>query len=94
MPLSGQAPIGAELAERLGVLDIDGRQPPSHRRTLEALYPVGSILVSAALRASTNCPVRGLRLIASAIYDHSPRLRYREILADVHKPLGGEHALS
>jgi hypothetical protein len=56
MPLSGQAPIGAELAERLGVLDIDGRQPPSHRRTLEALYPVGSILVSAALRASTNCP--------------------------------------
>jgi len=33
MLLSGQALIGAELAERLGVADIDGRQPPSHRDT-------------------------------------------------------------
>jgi hypothetical protein len=31
---SRPALIGAELAERLGVLDIAGRQPPSHRRTL------------------------------------------------------------
>ena len=38
MPLSGQALIGAELAKRLGVLDIDGRQPPSHRRTLGASH--------------------------------------------------------
>ena len=36
MALSGQALIGAELAERLGVLDIDGLQPTSHRRTLGA----------------------------------------------------------
>src|SRR5258708_38633563 len=36
MALSGQALIGAELAERLGVLDIDGLQPTSHRRTLRA----------------------------------------------------------
>jgi hypothetical protein len=28
MSLSGQALIGAKLAERLGVLDIDGRQSP------------------------------------------------------------------
>jgi hypothetical protein len=33
MVLSGQALIGAELAERLGVLDIDGRHAPSRRRT-------------------------------------------------------------
>ena len=32
----GTALIGAELAERLGVLDIDGLQPASHRRTLGA----------------------------------------------------------
>jgi NAD(P)-dependent dehydrogenase (short-subunit alcohol dehydrogenase family) len=36
MALTGQALIGAELVERLGVLDIDGHQPPSHRRTLGA----------------------------------------------------------
>ena len=34
MPLSGEALIGAELVEGLGVFDIDVRQPPSHRHTL------------------------------------------------------------
>jgi NAD(P)-dependent dehydrogenase (short-subunit alcohol dehydrogenase family) len=34
MALSGQALIGAEIGERLGVVDIDGRQPPSHRETM------------------------------------------------------------
>ena len=33
-------------------------------------------------------------IIASAIYDHSSRLRSDEILADVHKALGRERALS
>jgi alkanesulfonate monooxygenase SsuD/methylene tetrahydromethanopterin reductase-like flavin-dependent oxidoreductase (luciferase family) len=33
-------------------------------------------------------------IIASAIYDHSARLRSYEILADVHKALGRERALS
>ena len=36
MALSGRALIGAELGERLGVKDIDGRQPPSRRDTLGA----------------------------------------------------------
>ena len=44
MPLPGQALIGAELAERLGVLDIDGRQPPSHRRTLGAPHELHETL--------------------------------------------------
>ena len=44
MLLSGQALIGAELAERLGVLDIDGRQPPSHRRTLGAPHELHETL--------------------------------------------------
>jgi NAD(P)-dependent dehydrogenase (short-subunit alcohol dehydrogenase family) len=34
MKRSGQVLIGAEVAEELGVLDIDGRQPPSHRAML------------------------------------------------------------
>jgi hypothetical protein len=32
-------------------------------------------------------------IIASAIYDHSPRLRSYKILAEVHKALGRERAL-
>ena len=44
MPLSGQALIGAELAERLGVLDIDGRQPPPLRRTLGAPHELDETL--------------------------------------------------
>ena len=36
MALSGQALIGAELGKRFGVSDVDGRQPPSHRRSLGA----------------------------------------------------------
>ena len=31
MDLSGKVWIGAELGERYGVVDIDGKQPPSHR---------------------------------------------------------------
>jgi NAD(P)-dependent dehydrogenase (short-subunit alcohol dehydrogenase family) len=34
MALSGQALIGAELGQQLGVNDIDGGQPPSHRATM------------------------------------------------------------
>jgi NAD(P)-dependent dehydrogenase (short-subunit alcohol dehydrogenase family) len=34
MALSGQALIGAELGQQLGVTDIDGGQPPSHRATM------------------------------------------------------------
>ncbi len=44
MPLPGQALIGAELAKRLGVLDIDGRQAPSHRRTLGAPHQLHKTL--------------------------------------------------
>lgn len=36
MERSGQVLIGAELGEELGVLDIDGTRPPSHRETLGA----------------------------------------------------------
>lgn len=32
--LSGQTVIGAELATRYGITDVDGRQPPSHRAAL------------------------------------------------------------
>jgi hypothetical protein len=32
--LSGDALIGAELAEKYGIRDRDGNQPPSHRETL------------------------------------------------------------
>lgn len=34
MEKSGQVLIGAELAEEYGILDIDGRRPPSHRSML------------------------------------------------------------
>ena len=36
MILSGRALIGAELAIKFGITDIDGRQPPSYRDTLGA----------------------------------------------------------
>jgi NAD(P)-dependent dehydrogenase (short-subunit alcohol dehydrogenase family) len=36
MELSGQALIGAELAERYGVLDLDGKQPASYRASMGA----------------------------------------------------------
>jgi hypothetical protein len=36
MALSGQALIGAELAERYGVKDLDGKQPLSYRTTMGA----------------------------------------------------------
>ena len=34
MTYSGRVHVAAELAVELGVLDVDGRQPPSHRATL------------------------------------------------------------
>jgi len=34
--LTGQTVIGAELAMRYGITDVDGRQPPSHRATFGA----------------------------------------------------------
>jgi NAD(P)-dependent dehydrogenase (short-subunit alcohol dehydrogenase family) len=34
--LSGHTVIGAELAQRYGITDADGRQPPSHREMLGA----------------------------------------------------------
>lgn len=36
MALSGQTLIGAELGERYGITDLDGRQPPSYREMLGA----------------------------------------------------------
>jgi NAD(P)-dependent dehydrogenase (short-subunit alcohol dehydrogenase family) len=36
MALSGQALIGAELAERYGIKDVDGKQPMSYRATMGA----------------------------------------------------------
>ena len=36
MSLSGQALIGAELGQRLGVKDTDGKQPISYRETMGA----------------------------------------------------------
>jgi len=45
MSLSGQSLIGAELAERYGVKDLDGKQPISYRETMGAPHmpftPVG-----------------------------------------------------
>jgi hypothetical protein len=34
MDYSGRVVVGAEIARELGVTDIDGRQPPSHRAAL------------------------------------------------------------
>ena len=43
--LSGHTVIGAELARRYGLTDEDGRQPPSHRRTLGAPREPSSVVV-------------------------------------------------
>ena len=36
--LCGKAVIGAELAERYGIRDTDGKQPPSYRATMGAPF--------------------------------------------------------
>jgi hypothetical protein len=36
MAYSGATLIGAELGERYGILDIDGKQPPTYRATMGA----------------------------------------------------------
>ena len=36
MEMSGQALIGAELGERYGIVDLDGKQPISYRTTMGA----------------------------------------------------------
>src|SRR5262245_5866249 len=43
--LSGHAVIGAELAQRYGISDEDGRQPPSHRDMLGAPREPSSVIV-------------------------------------------------
>jgi NAD(P)-dependent dehydrogenase (short-subunit alcohol dehydrogenase family) len=43
--LSGQTVIGAELALRYGIVDEDGRQPPSHRDVLGAPRTPSSVVV-------------------------------------------------
>lgn len=43
--LSGQTVIGAELAERYGITDVDGRRPASHRDILGAPRVPGSAVV-------------------------------------------------
>jgi NAD(P)-dependent dehydrogenase (short-subunit alcohol dehydrogenase family) len=43
--LSGQTVIGAELAMRYGIVDEDGRQPPSHRDMLGAPRTPSSVVV-------------------------------------------------
>lgn len=43
--LTGQSLIGAELATRYGITDVDGRQPPSHRATLGAPRTPSTVVV-------------------------------------------------
>jgi NAD(P)-dependent dehydrogenase (short-subunit alcohol dehydrogenase family) len=43
--LSGHTVIGAELAQRYGITDEDGRQPPSHREMLGAPREPSSVIV-------------------------------------------------
>jgi NAD(P)-dependent dehydrogenase (short-subunit alcohol dehydrogenase family) len=43
--LSGHTVIGAELAQRYGITDEDGRQPPSHREMLGAPREPSSVVV-------------------------------------------------
>jgi NAD(P)-dependent dehydrogenase (short-subunit alcohol dehydrogenase family) len=43
--LSGHTVIGAELAQRYGITDEDGRQPPSHRAMLGAPREPSSVIV-------------------------------------------------
>ena len=43
--LSGHTVIGAELAQRYGITDEDGRQPPSHREMLGAPREPSPVIV-------------------------------------------------
>jgi hypothetical protein len=43
--LSGQAVIGAELAQRYGITDDGGRQPPSHRDWLGSPRQPSTVVV-------------------------------------------------
>jgi len=43
--LSGHTVIGAELAQRYGITDEDGRQPPSHRQMMGAPREPSSVVV-------------------------------------------------
>ncbi|BDX33140.1 short-chain dehydrogenase [Mycobacterium antarcticum] len=43
--LSGQTLIGAELADRYGITDVDGRRPPSHRDALGAPRVPSTVVV-------------------------------------------------
>jgi NAD(P)-dependent dehydrogenase (short-subunit alcohol dehydrogenase family) len=43
--LSGHTVIGAELAQRYGITDEDGRQPPSHRDVMGAPREPSSVIV-------------------------------------------------
>jgi len=43
--LSGHTVIGAELAQRYGVTDEEGRQPPSHREVLGGPREPSSVIV-------------------------------------------------
>jgi hypothetical protein len=43
--LSGRTVIAAELAQRYGITDEDGRQPPSHREMLGAPREPSSVIV-------------------------------------------------
>jgi NAD(P)-dependent dehydrogenase (short-subunit alcohol dehydrogenase family) len=43
--LSGRTVIGAEIAQRYGIADEDGRQPPSHREMMGAPREPSSVVV-------------------------------------------------
>jgi hypothetical protein len=43
--LSGHTVIGAELAQRYGITDEDGRQPPSHREMFGAPREPSPVIV-------------------------------------------------
>jgi hypothetical protein len=43
--MSGHTVIGAELAQRYGITDEDGRQPPSHREMLGAPRDPSTVIV-------------------------------------------------
>jgi hypothetical protein len=43
--LSGHTVIGAEIAQRYGLTDEDGRQPPSHRDMMGAPREPSSVVV-------------------------------------------------
>jgi len=43
--LSGQTLIGAELAERYGITDEEGRRPPSHRVVMGSPRPPSTVVI-------------------------------------------------